>query len=1133
MLRRTLDPLALGGVLALVTAAPQDGPAPDAYEPLVHGPSSEAEEALAGFAVLDGLRAELFAAEPLLANPVCFAVDGRMRFYVAETFRLHAGVTDMREHMDWLDDELACRTVADRVAMMREHEGEELEAYRVEHDRVRRVVDSDGDGVADRATVFAGGFAEPAAGIGAGLLPVGRDAAGADVYYACIPDMWLLSDGDGDGVAERRESLHTGWGVHVALLGHDMHGIVRGPDGRLYWSIGDRGFHVEHEGRTHAHHHAGAVLRSELDGSGLEVFATGLRNPQELAFDDHGNLFTGDNNSDGGDRARWTYVMEGGESGWRHAFQYVTRPNLRGPWNAERLWEPFHDGQPAYTVPPIANFTDGPSGLACYPGTGWGPDWRGTFVLCDFRGTASHSGVHAFRNEPQGAGFELVGARELLWGCLATDADFAPDGHLYVTDWVAGWGTTGKGRIYRLVPDDGRHADERAEVRQILEEGMAQRPGSELGALLAHGHRGVRLEAQWELARRALEAENDDERRLEAVKSFVGCWESPLAPPLARLHTVWGIGQVLRGPDDALTEPLLDVLRAALEGDPDDEVRAHVLRVLGDVRAIASWRSVLAELDAPSPRLRAFAAEALGKLGDRRMVPALLDALAENDDRDPWLRHALVWALVRIGDAGALARCADDARPAVRRGAVVALRRLADARAAEFLDDGDPSIVAEAARAIYDVPIEGGMAELAARLADLPPDDPYLARRALNACRALGGEERLAAVADHCVSGAASTTRTEALEILAEWMRPSPRDRVVGEWRPLPERPRNELGPLSLAAAELFGRADAAGVWGEDEWLAYLELVRSLGSDEPLVEPVLSLLGDDRGLGAAVRRAALVTLAAVDRDAFYLPRYLLAATRDADASVRAVAFGELAAVEPDAALTRLVEIAAGDDLRAAQEAVRILGGIAEPRAAVELARLADALAARGAVASMALELAEALAAQPRAAEARERLLAALGSGESSLGEALLALEGGDAAAGRRVFLEKAETACLRCHAYAGEGGSEVGPALTDLAARMERRDILEAIVDPGASIADGYENWSFALADGTLVVGRVVGETDAAIEVETPQKELVELDPAEVQSRRREGSSMPADVATHLSRRELRDLVEFLATGGE
>src|SRR4026209_2521112 len=88
-------------------------------QPKVQPPSDEAERALRRFRIPKGFKVELFAAEPLLANPVAFTIDEKGRFYVAETFRLHTGVTDIRGHMNWLNDDLASKSVEDRVAMMR------------------------------------------------------------------------------------------------------------------------------------------------------------------------------------------------------------------------------------------------------------------------------------------------------------------------------------------------------------------------------------------------------------------------------------------------------------------------------------------------------------------------------------------------------------------------------------------------------------------------------------------------------------------------------------------------------------------------------------------------------------------------------------------------------------------------------------------------------------------------------------------------------------------------------------------------------------------------------------------------------------------------------------------------------
>src|SRR5439155_10478022 len=178
------------------------------------------------------------------------------------------------------------------------HLDDRFNTYSQHSERLRLIEDRDGDGKADHATVFAEGFNAPLDGIGAGVL-----ARQGDVWYANIPNLWLLRDTNGDGVADVRKSLHYGFGVRVGFLGHDLHGLHFGPDCKIYFSSGDRGPNVKlADGRTVGNPDTGCVFRCNPDGSELELFAFGLRNPQDLVFDQYGNLFTGDNNSDSGDQ---------------------------------------------------------------------------------------------------------------------------------------------------------------------------------------------------------------------------------------------------------------------------------------------------------------------------------------------------------------------------------------------------------------------------------------------------------------------------------------------------------------------------------------------------------------------------------------------------------------------------------------------------------------------------------------------------------------------------------------------------------------------------------------------------------------------------------------------------------------
>src|SRR5262245_20299966 len=555
-------------VVALAVVLSPDGVVPASAQFKGKKKATGADEAAAQVVLADkGLKVEVWAAEPHLANPVAFTFDEKGRCFVVETFRHTQGVPDTRGK-PWLDDDLACRTVADRVALYKKYK---FGQYPENSERLRLVWDSDNDGRADKDSVFADGFNRYEDGIAAGVL-----ARKGSIYFACIPELYLLKDPKGENKASEKKSLATGFGIHVQYIGHDLHGLIMGPDGKLYMSIGDRGFNVTtKEGKKLFNPDSGAVLRCDPHGSNLEIVHIGLRNPQELAFDDYGNLFTWDNNSDSGDRARWVYVVEGGDSGWRCGFQYGTGYHTpavpqgnRGPWNTEKLWLPQWDGQPAYIVPPLLNFGNGPSGITHYPGVGFDDKYRDHFFVTDFTGgPGGASTIWSLSMKPKGAAFEVNEPQKFITQMLPTDCEFGPDGAFYWSDWIDGWNKTGKGRIFRVSDPEAMKNPAVAEAKKLIAEGMAKRPIGELVKLLEFPHQQVRQEAQFELVSR---------KREEAAKAFVAVLKDS-KNQLARLHAVWGLGRLARG----WYEPAFQLIE--LTKDADGEVRRAAIEQLGNV----------------------------------------------------------------------------------------------------------------------------------------------------------------------------------------------------------------------------------------------------------------------------------------------------------------------------------------------------------------------------------------------------------------------------------------------------------------------------------------------------------------------------------------------------------------------
>ncbi len=1090
-------------------------------EPVVAPASSEGLDNMKTFQIPEGFQIELVAAEPLLANPVAFAIDWKGRFLISETQRYRSSVLDIRHYMFMLEDDLALRRVDDRIAMVKKHFGDKADELVIESEVVRLIEDTNGDHKADKSTVFATGFNTMLDGIASGVL-----ARKDRVYFTNIPNLWELRDLDNDGRADLRRSLSRGYGVRFSYTGHDMHGLVIGPDGKLYFSFGDRGANVRtQEGGKLEFPDEGAVFRCNLDGSGLEVVHSGLRNPQELAFDDFGNLFTGDNDCDNGDSERWVQIVEGGESGWRVGYQHALLGKA-GQWMSEELWKPRFPGQAAYILPPIANLFDGPSGLTSNPGTGFPAKYAGCFFLTQFKGQASISGISAIRLEPKGASFEMKSLEKFVWNCLPTDVDFGYDGSMYFSDWHHNWPKSSRGRIYRLYDPQAVQLEPVREVTRLFAEGFDQRPLGELEELLAHEDRRVRQEAQFAIVDKALADRTRPDRA--ALASLL---RAAKAGPslLARLHGIWGVGQV------AVWHSREARAIAGLLADKEAEVRAQTAKVLGDAGHGKSMKALIKCLDDKSARVRFFAAQSLGKLENRKAVAPLFEMLRANADQDLYLRHAGVIALTRIGDTESVAEAAADPDASVRLAALLVMRRTKDPRIAAFLNDDDPLFVLEAARAINDVPIEAAFPQLAAmafdtaRLASIRPAADVmidlqkpLALRIVNAGFRLGDQasaDRLAAYAAD--NGTLEAGRTEALHALATWATPHRRDRIVGVYRPLPER--DDSIAAEALESTLQSILDNAP---ETVRVAALDAAAALG--------VRSAAGDilrivlDSQASPRIRAASLDALNRLDPARLGVA--VEKAATDSSELLRSKAVSLLGALGHDKAMNALKHILANGSVAEKQNAFGTLATMKGAEATGLIREWLDRLLSGKAAPALHLDILEA-AAKLRDPSLEKKLSAYAASlpKDDEVAPFKDALHGGDAAAGRRIFEEKIEVACIRCHKFQGKGG-DVGPAIDSFGPKHTREYLLESVVAPSRTIAEGFASVSVETRDGDEFSGVVKKETDKELQLALADGTIAKIDKARITLRQTSSlSGMPPGMGLLLSKRELRDLIEFLA----
>ncbi len=1095
----------------------------------------EAKLRIANFKLPEGVTASLFADSSQTQNPSAICFDPQGRLHVAEIHRWRAGVQDIRNEPQLLLDDLAVQSNADRLAMYERDEATRpLSFYTEFADRIVRIEDADGDGRADRASVFADGFNDALDGPGIGLIS-GDDGA---IYYTNIPHLWRLQDTDGDGVADERVSLQDGFGVRMSISGHDMHGLAWGPDGKLYWSIGDRGYSfTTKEGRHYHRPFTGGVFRCDPDGSNLEEFHTGLRNPQELAFDAYGNLFTCDNNADAWDTGRLVYVVEGGDSGWHHGHQVLM--NFRNPlklrtpdydhpghkripinaWTAEALWEPHREGRPAHALPPIEKVSWGPSGLVYNYGVTTMPErYAEHFWVCNFGGAKGD--LEAFTVKESGAGFALGRKEVFMVGLGNTDVEFGPDGRMYLSCFNnSGWYKQDLGNIYALASTEvaAARAEELETTRSLLTKPFSDHGTEVLGGLLAHADLRVRLGAQFELARRGESA------------SFAAAL-GQTANRFERLHGLWGLGQLARA-DESHLSPVIAAL-----ADADAEVRAQAAKVLADSRTAAAGEALIPLLEDASDRVKAFAAIGVGKCGIASAFPKLLDLLALNDNRDVFLRHACVQGLWYLNDREKILKQAKNESAAVRLAMLLTLRKLEDPRVKYFLSDPDEAIRSEAVRAIHDLDLPTAQGDLAREIrpyadaaegARMPSDhrDEILQHRLVNANFRLGGIENAANLLAYAAQRKLpERLREQALLALLEWRSPGPVDAVTGHYRPLDADSRDDISEaVNAGLPAVF--ASATGP------LVGLATRLALAYGAPAPAALLKAQALDPSADAVSRISSLEGLFRQDPEA-------LAAHWDElleldAAPVRAAAIALLTRQDAAKGTAAAIAMARSEELRLRQAGYRLLGESDEPEATAflreRIARLDEELP--GAL----LDLIDSAAKKddPAIRAALEDHRRAHDPADP-LAPFLIAREGGDPQTGKEIFLTHAAGQCSKCHKIDGDGGV-AGPDLSGVGQIRDADYLLQALVAPSAVVAPGYGITLVALKSGESLGGVLMKEDEDEIVLSVPDpgspgSQVQRAIPmSEVSNRLPPVSAMPP-MGQLLTKSEIRDLVAYLAS---
>lgn len=900
-MRRVTLGLFVAGCIALVASVPRAAETPS--------PGPATEKRFPPLVLPTGFKATLFACDPLIEYPSVIAAGPRPgTLFVAVDYLTGLG-TDI-----------------------------------VRRDEVRLVEDIDGDGYADRATVFATGLNS----IQGLAYHDGR------LFVMHAPYLSVLRDTKGTGKANDRHDLLKGIGLapevdQIRL--HNANGVVVGHDGWLYLAVGDRGANVVRPEGDRLVLKGGGILRCRPDGRDLHVFATGLRNIYDIALDAELNVFVRDNENDGGDyKVRVCHSFFGADHGYPYLF-------------AER---------PDEALAPLADLGLGSSaGGVCYLEAQFPAEYRGGLFFCEW-------GRAVVRYPLRASGASFVTPKEIFfadgaatdpYGFKPTDLVVGADGSLFISDWADGQRPRrGRGRIYQV-----RHVDKKSEPRRAP---ALPREMDDLIARLNSASHAERCQAQGVL----------EQRGKEGMEALIEALKSGSLATMGRLHGTWAMVKI----DGARAA---ERLIALARDDTEASVQAQAVRALADVSDPVLLRhrldagpgdAALAERLAAlavgrSPRVQLDVLLALGRLRWSGTAAWVGKNLSKPDTA---LAHAAQMALRRAGNWQAVLALLDG--PAGTPIRAIALRAVAGQHETQVVD----GLVERMAKEMKGARLLE-YADALARVHKKAGPRPYWGFRPAPRPANEVTWERTAVIDEALDRALSSDQREVRLGVLRAMLRekvpartatlggllrgehePTSVGLVLAALRASPPREawrlaegvvrdREQTTANRLLAVRLF--LDALDVGSSD----HLQAIVSAVEDGPVLASLLEGIGK-RKAGAArsvvlgkatspdaqVRAAAVTAIAALELSQAPGPvRKLL---DDRDPRVRSAAVCAAGKLGLTSAASRLLELAADRDPEVRRSSLEALRRLREPRAVpVGIAALQDRDTSLEAVACLA------------------------------------------------------------------------------------------------------------------------------------------------------------------------------------